>query len=111
MSTAEDSARRHPTWLLGDGLVDTEEMKALLPYLTGGGDVYRAQVVGFFDDRGPVSRAEVVIDATSVPPRQVYYKDLRLLGRGYSIDTLRGTTAGVPEPLQAPKPLEMPELP
>jgi hypothetical protein len=111
LSASNDQGRRHPTWLLADGLVDLEPMKKLMPYLTCGGDVYRAQVAGFFDDQGPVSRAEVVIDATSAPPRQVYYKDLRLLGRGYSIDALRGTTAGVPAPLEAPKALEAPEWP
>ena len=108
-STGGDESRRHPTWLLADGLVDLEQMKKLLPYVTCGGDVYRGQVVGFFDEEGPVSRAEVVIDATSVPARQVYYKDLRLLGRGFALDALRGTTAGVPEPLEAPKPLEAAE--
>jgi type II secretion system (T2SS) protein K len=110
-SSGGSESRRHPTWLLADGLVDLEQMKKLLPYVTCGGDVYRGQVVGFFDDQGPVSRAEVVIDATSAPARQVYYKDLRLLGRGFAIDTLRGTTAGVPEPLEAPKALEAPEWP
>ncbi len=108
-STGGDAGRRHPTWLLADGLVDLEQMKKLLPYVTCGGDVYRGQVVGFFDQQGPVSRSEVVIDATSAPARQVYYKDLRLLGRGFSLDALRGTTAGVPEPLEAPKPLEAAE--
>lgn len=110
-SSSDDEARRHPTWLLADGLVDLEQMKKLLPYVTCGGDVYRGQVVGFFDEDGPVSRCEVVIDATSSPARQVYYKDLRLLGRGFSIDALRGTTAGVPEPLEAPTPLEAAEWP
>ena len=110
-SAGDDDARRHPTWLLADGLVELEQMKKLLPYVTCGGDVYRGQVVGFFDQQGPVSRAEVVIDATSAPARQVYYKDLRLLGRGFAIDALRGTTAGAPEPLEAPKPLEAAEWP
>ena len=110
-SSSDDEARRHPTWLLADGLVDLEQMKKLLPYVTCGGDVYRGQVVGFSDEQGPVSRCEVVIDATSSPARQVYYKDLRLLGRGFSIDALRGTTAGVPEPLEAPAPLEAAEWP
>ena len=111
MARSTDAARRHPTWLLAEGLVDLAQMKTMLPFVTCGGDVYRAQVVGFFDDYGPVARVEVVIDATSDPPRQVYYKDLRLLGRGFSIDELRGTTAGVAAPLEAPKALEMPEWP
>ena len=110
-STGGDESRRHPTWLLADGLVNLQQMKVLLPYVTCGGDVYRGQVVGFFDEQGPVSRAEVVINATSAPARQVYYKDLRLLGRGFAIDALRGTTAGVPEPLEAPRALETPEWP
>jgi len=110
-SSGEGASWRHPTWLLADGLVDLEQMKKLLPYVTCGGDVYRGQVVGFFDEEGPANRAEVVIDATSSPVRQVYYKDLRLLGRGFAKDALRGTTAGVPEPLKAPKALEAAEWP
>jgi len=85
-----DPARRHPTWLLTEGLVKLEKMKSLVPYLTCGGQVYRAQIVGFFDRAGPIVRAEVVVDATASPPRQVYYKDLRLLGHGYSRETLGG---------------------
>jgi hypothetical protein len=87
-SEPADPERRHPTWLLTEGLVDREQMKSLLPYLTTGGDVFRAQVVGYFDDSGPSARAEVVVDGTASPPRQVYWKDLRLLGRGFSLDTL-----------------------
>jgi hypothetical protein len=89
----DDAQRRHPTWLLTEGLVDIEGMKALLPYLTGGGDVVRAQVIGFFDEPGPAMRVETVIDATTNPPRQVYWKDLRLLGRGYALESL-GATQG-----------------
>ncbi len=81
-------SRRLPTWPLTEGLVSLEKMKQLLPYVTVGGDVYRAQIVGFFDDGGPFARAEIVIDATADPPRQLYYKDLRLLGRGYSLESL-----------------------
>ncbi len=80
--------RRHATWLLVEGLVNLETMKQLLPYLNGGGDVYRAQIVGFFAETAPTARAEVVIDAAADPPRQVYYRDLRMLGRGYSPETL-----------------------
>lgn len=84
----QDPGRRHALWLLTDGLVDLEQMKALLPFVTGGGDVYRAQIVGFFDQSSPTSRVEVVIDATTSPPRQVYWKNLRDLGPGYPLDLL-----------------------
>ena len=56
--------------------------------LSGGGNVFRAQIVGFFDDLPQASRVEVVIDATSNPPRQLYREDLRHLGRGYSLSAL-----------------------
>jgi type II secretory pathway component PulK len=79
--------RRHATWLLAEGLVDLARMKALLPYLAGSGDVVRAQVIASFDRAGPARRAEFLVDATANPPRQVYWKDLRLLGQSYPTET------------------------
>jgi len=86
--TQDDPSRRHPTWLLTEGLVDLPRMRTLLRYLTTGGDVQRAQVVGFFDQAGPSLRAEIVVDASTRPARQIYYKDLRLFGRGYPLESL-----------------------
>jgi hypothetical protein len=79
---------RHATWLLTEGIVDVAQMKELMPYVTGAGDVFRAQVVGFHQASGLSARAEVVVDATVSPPRQIYWKDVSLLGRGYSLQTL-----------------------
>ena len=62
-NAGSNSGRRQPVWLLFERIVDLPRMKALLPYLTCGGDVYRAQIVGFFDSQGPAARAEVVFDA------------------------------------------------
>jgi len=87
-NAGNDNDRRQPVWLLFERVVDLPQMKTLLPYLTCGGDVYRAQIVGFFDSQGPIARAEVVFDATLTPPRLLYAKDLRILGRGYSWETL-----------------------
>ncbi|MFV2065372.1 MAG: hypothetical protein ACC645_00220, partial [Pirellulales bacterium] len=64
--------RRSPAWPLTEGLIDLKTMKRLLPYVTTHGDVYRTQVVGFFDTRGPSSRVEIVIDAAHRPAREVY---------------------------------------
>jgi hypothetical protein len=80
--------RRYATWLLTEGLVDLARMKMLLPYLNTGGDIFRAQVVGFFDSPGPTARIEIVIDATTNPPRILRHKDLSLLGPGSSRDVL-----------------------
>ena len=57
-------------------------------FLTTRGDVYRVQSVGYFDDGGAVVRLEAVIDATQLPPRLVFFRDLTHLGRGYPRDYL-----------------------
>jgi type II secretory pathway component PulK len=89
---APDTVDRHNlAWLVTEGLVDLPQLKALLPYLTTGGDVYRAQIIGYFDDKGPSARAEVIIDATSTPSREVYWKDLKMLGPGYPPEALGGS--------------------
>ena len=59
-----------------------------MPFISGGGNVYRGQVVGYFQGGQAASRAEVVFDATSPMPRVVFWRDLTHLGRGYSLDTL-----------------------
>ncbi len=88
LTAAEDPARRHPVWLLTEGVVDLTRMRQLLPYLTTGGDVGRAQIIGYYDTRSPVVRFETVVDATRTPARQLYYKDLRRLGRGALLDVI-----------------------
>jgi len=76
-------ARRFPTWLLSEGLVDVAQMKTLLPNVCADGDVVRAEVIGHFTPVGESARVEVIIDATAVPARQVAWKDLRLFGPVY----------------------------
>lgn len=75
--------QRNPTWLLVDGLVELEQMKTLLPYLTTGGSVYQVQSVGFFDEGGPLVRLQAVLDATESPPRVLSLRNLTPLGRGF----------------------------
>ena len=72
--------QRHTVWLLAEGVVDLPTMQALSRRLTTGGDVYRLQVAGFYDNKPMFHRAEVVLDATVKPPRMVFYKDLTPLG-------------------------------
>ncbi len=80
--------QRYETWLLQDGIVDLAVMKKLMSIVTSGGNVYRAQVVGFFDEEGPADRVEVVIDATQSPPVVRRRWSLRELGPGYSPEDL-----------------------
>ena len=81
-----DTIRQHTTaaWLYAEGIVDIPGMMNLDPYITAHGDVYKVQVLGFFDGGGPVSRIEAMIDSTQLPPRIIAQRDLNELGRGYS---------------------------
>ena len=63
-------------------------MKQLVPFICAGGDVYRAQVVGYYEDGGAASRAEVIFDATGAVPRVVSLRDISHLGRGYPLEML-----------------------
>ncbi len=81
-------SHRHAIWLLTEGIIDIDQMKELMPYVTGSGDVFRAQVVACHETSGLSARAEFVVDSTVSPPRQIYWKDLSLLGRGFPLDVL-----------------------
>lgn len=91
MSGGDELGRAHAVWLLVEGIVDRQEMRRIEPYVTAGGDVARAQIVGYYGLRGPFTRFETVIDGTVRPACQVYYKDLRRLGRGALGDVINLT--------------------
>ncbi len=84
-----NTSRRHPIWLMSEGLVDLPAMRQMLPYVTGGGSVFQAQVVGFNGDGGRISRAEVLIDASRPDVPIVGWKDLTAAGRGFTPTDLR----------------------
>lgn len=89
--SAERPNRNHETWLYAEGLVDLEMMRQMMPFITGSGNVYRAQIVGYFDQMGPPCRVETVIDASNATtgvPRIVFWRDISNLGRGFGLDIL-----------------------
>jgi hypothetical protein len=61
--TGQHPEQRSETWLYTDGIVTLDEMKSLIPYITAGGSVYSAQIVGYYDQGGTSSRAQLIIDA------------------------------------------------
>ena len=79
-------------------------MKAMLPYITAGGSVYRAQIIGHFDKGNPVARLEVILDATQHPARVLFWKDMSHLNGSFpgevsgvnagAADTNAGSDAG-----------------
>jgi hypothetical protein len=93
--TGNMPSHRHEYWILCEGIVTLDEMKQLLPFITAGGRVFRAQVVGYFEAEAPASRIEVVINAATMDPmtglavpRVVFWRDLTNLGPGYDLATL-----------------------
>lgn len=83
-----DIFRHYETWLMIDGLIDLTTMRAILPFICVGGDVYKAEVVGYFDDGVGTSRAEVILDTTVPIPRILFWRDKSHLQSGYDIDVL-----------------------
>ena len=52
--------------------------------------VYRMQVLGFFDKGGPTARVEAVVDTNLGRPRIVYFRDVSELGKGFEISPPAG---------------------
>lgn len=82
--------RTHAAWPLTEGIVTLDQMRALLPLVTAGGDVFRAQVIGFDETSGLAARGEAIIDATTTNPRVVAFRNLTHLGRGFDMSVLGG---------------------
>ena len=92
--SSDDPNRRHETWLMVEGIVTLDEMRTLIPLVTCGGDVYRAQIVGYLEKGGAAHRSEVVIDATTVNPKVVAWRNMTHLGRGFDLSVL-GLRSGI----------------
>lgn len=91
----DDENFRYETWLLTNGLVTLDEMKALMPFVTCGGNVFKAQVVGYLAGGGPSCRLETILDATVRPARVLFWRDMSHLGRGFPLDTLGSSVNGL----------------
>jgi len=80
--------RLYETWPLVEGVVSLAQMRSLMPLITAGGDVYRAQVIGYYEGSAASTRVEVIVDATTVNPKVIHYRDLSHLGRGFDLSVL-----------------------
>lgn len=95
---ADQMAIRNTTgWLLINGIVTDSadgtltaisQMRMLDSYITARGDVYRVQVIGHFDQGGPVARVEAVIDASKLPATVKFHRDISQLGAGYRVQEI-----------------------
>jgi len=87
-SKISDKSMNYATWLLTEEIVTLKQMQALEKYVTCGGDVYRVQAIGYFDDGGVAARIEVVLDASTQPATVLFWRDISHLGRGFTLDEL-----------------------
>jgi len=74
-----------PTWLLTEANLPATKVKAMERYITCRTQVYRVQVIGYFDQGGPTVRLEAVIDTNQGAPRVLYWRDLTELGKGMDV--------------------------
>ncbi|HLW66430.1 MAG TPA: type II secretion system protein GspK [Gemmataceae bacterium] len=77
-----DTTYQTPAWLYTQANISITKLKALERYITARTQVYRVQVLGYFDQGGPAVRMEAVIDTNNGYPRIVMVRDLTELGRG-----------------------------
>ena len=83
-----NGAFKYETWLLVEGVVELPTMLTLMPFVCTGGDVFRAEIVGYFADGAGTSRAEVVFDTTVPIPRVISWRNKSHLRASFSIDAL-----------------------
>lgn len=84
---------RSIAWLLEKGLVDIRKLVELEPFLTTRSDVFSLQSVGFRDEKSPVFRCTVVIDARQIPAQIRDVQVWHPWDRGFPAESLQ---PGVP---------------
>ena len=82
---------RTPAWLITEAGFEPSAVRQFEPYFTTRSQVFRVQVVGYYERGGPVVRLEAVIDTNNGRPRFLYWRDLSELGRGSNPRLFGGT--------------------
>ncbi len=82
---APDDIYQTPAWLMTEANMTKDKLSALEKYASTRAQVYRMQVVGYFEGGGPQARVEAVIDTTGGKPRIAYWRDLGELGRSFDL--------------------------
>ena len=85
---SDSPTRKFETWLTIEGYITMDEMRALLPLVTCGGDVFKAQVVGFLEGEAAFSRVEAIVSGAGEVPEILFFRKMDHLGRGFDITTL-----------------------
>ncbi len=93
--SVDNQNRKFETWPLVEGIVTLQQMQLIAPLVTGGGDVFRVQSVGYFEQSAGYARTEAVIDASGQIPIVALYRKMDHLGRGFSQASLGQRAMGL----------------
>lgn len=77
---------KSPAWLLTEGVIeDADAFDKVAGYLTGIGQQFTIESLGYADHIGMMTRLQVVVDMIGPIPQTVYYRDLSYLGSSFPI--------------------------
>lgn len=85
---SDSPTREFETWLAVEGIVTMDQMRAILPLVTCGGDVFKAQIIGYIEGGAAFSRIEAIISGAGDVPNILFFRRMDHLGRGFDIHTL-----------------------
>lgn len=80
-----------PAWLVTEADLNPTILKTFSNFITTYSQVYRFQVVGYYEFRGPQVRLEVVVDTNNGRPRILKWRDLTDLGKGFHFSSNQGS--------------------
>ncbi len=81
------------SWLLTNAGIKPDTLQEIEKYITTRSQVYRIQVLGYFEEGGPTVRTEAIIDINTGTlgetnggrPRILFQRDLSVLGKGFDL--------------------------
>lgn len=77
---------KSPAWLMTEGVIeDAEAFDKVAAYLTGIGQQFTIESLGYADHIGMMTRLQVVVDMIGPIPQTVYYRDVSYLGGSFPI--------------------------
>jgi hypothetical protein len=79
------------TWLVTEADMEIASLRDYEQYFTARSQVFRFQVVGYFETNGPTTRLEAVVDVNGGRPRLLYWRDITSLGRGFDFSQYQPT--------------------
>lgn len=85
---SDAETRKYEAWLAIEGYLTIDQLRGLTPLICCGGDVYKAQIVGYLEGDAAFSRIETIVSGAGDLPLIQFYRRLDHLGRGFSVSTL-----------------------